>query len=262
MKFFVIPPNSELPLMHDGTAGYYCLAHLYLKDPAYKEFFLTLRNEVQGAFILLDNGAAEHSLVTEEILLDIVEELRPNEVIAPDVLFDADTTLSNLESFIEGMVDRDLLGFTSIFFCPQGRSKVEWMWCYEEGLKNPLVHTIGLSKIAVPKAFNDATDDTMIMESRHECVGELKRLGLIQKPIHMLGLGDPRELLVYQSIPLIRSNDSCNSVWSAMCENSWSMSQFDRVKTPHDYFERELSSQERERALSNIEWLKVRLSLA
>lgn len=257
MKFFVIPPNANKELMDFGSAGHYCLAHLYLKDKEYRNFFLE-RKEA-GSFILLDNGAAESSLVTEKALLKIVKELQPDEVISPDVLFDSKATADALISFVKGMGEIGALGFTKIFFCPQGKTKDEWIASYRFGLVHPLISTIGLSKIAVPKAFNGVRlgEDRLIMESRHEAIEFLEANHLISKPIHMLGAGDPREFRKYRNNPLIRSTDSAFSVVAAINDHEWSKGDFVRIPTPKDYFDcAKLDDDTIRRFVRNISYLK------
>ena len=97
MDFYVIPPVKYQYLSHLGDR-YFCLAQLYVKYKSYRKFFLDRKKE--GRFITLDNGAAERSLVTEEVLLNVVKELQPNEVIAPDILFNKEKTILSLENFI------------------------------------------------------------------------------------------------------------------------------------------------------------------
>ncbi|NBV29832.1 hypothetical protein EBS02_12620, partial [bacterium] len=128
----------------DNGDRYFALAHIYMQNENYKRTFLKIRNRSPKAFICLDNGCAEHSLVTEEILLKIVAELKPDEVIAPDVLFDKDKTLANFSSFIGKMLERSLMSHTSIFACPQGSTKEEWLQCYTKMVMNPFVKCIGL----------------------------------------------------------------------------------------------------------------------
>lgn len=251
MRFFVIPPLSHLELMEEGTAGYFVLAHLYAKDPRYRDF---LKFEKQRSkFVLLDNGAAENSLVTEEVLIRVVKELNPDEVIAPDVLFDASQTMYNLQSFVEAMQRENLS--SNILFCPQGRTKQEWIQCYKFGLNHPEVSTIGLSKIAVPWAWMGARGDKAIMESRHECVDYLEENDLIKKPIHLLGAGNPDEFRYYKH-PLIRSTDSCFAVWAGMNEIDWNKGNKSRIPTPHDYFQKNITVNQYSTVLSNIDYLR------
>jgi hypothetical protein len=256
MKFFVIPPTAhkELALYSDGV---YVLAHLYLKDEAYRDFCISQKRN--GSYVILDNSAAERALVTEEVLIQITKELMPDEVIAPDVLFDAKQTARNLRTFIMRMDEEDLLDKVKIFGCPQGATMKEWLDCYAIMLVDPNVHVIGLSKIAVPFAFLGKTKDEGIKEARHMAVDALKELGWLQKPIHCLGMGVADEYEKYKGIPQIRSTDSCYSVLAAMNGISFNEGNFTRVPTPHDYFERRMDTTEITLAQKNIAWMAKQL---
>lgn len=260
MKFFIIPPLSALDLMHEGTAGYYCLANLYIKNENYREFFLKQKRD--NRFILLDNGAAEHDLVTEEILLNIVEELKPNLVIPPDVLLDKEATIANFDLFQKKYIERNCHKHTSLFACPQGKTIFEWMDCYQYMRQSPYVARIGLSKIAIPYCWNRVSvgEDRLIKESRWSCVKDLDTYSMLSDiDIHCLGAGDMREFEYYKKYPEIVSTDSCNSVWSAMNGISFEDGDFTRIPTPRDYFERDISQEQRELALKNINWMKNNL---
>lgn len=259
MKFFVIPPLSALELMHEGTAGYYCLCNLYIKYPEYRRFFLNQRNA--GKFILLDNGAAEHDLVTETALLNITCELRPDLVIPPDILLNKEETLKSFYSFIKRFEDRKLYDYTRIFACPQASNVKDWLNCYEEMMEEELVVRIGLSKITIPYCFNGVQigEDRLIKESRWRCVEELKRRNFLNKDIHCLGAGDMREFEYYKDFPQIVSTDSCNTVWSAMNGISFEDGNFERFPTPRDYFERKIEEESLKIAKKNTDWMKKSL---
>lgn len=257
MKFYLIPPNRHLDMMHLGD-HYFGLAHHYVQDPDYRKYFQSIRELNPNAFITLDNSAAEHSLVTEDILLDIVEELKPNEVISPDVLFDKKQTLTNFYSFLLKMEKRKLFGHTSVFACPQGQTKQEWLDCYYVMLTCPDVTCIGLSKIAVPKCWNDVTGDKLIGKSRNECVAELQRLGFLRKPLHLLGMGEHNEFDFYlnNKIPFIRSSDSCYTVLAALNGISFKEGNLQRIPTTNAYFETSLTEEQISLAKENINYLK------
>jgi hypothetical protein len=252
MNFFVIPPvaHKELALHSDGL---YVLAHLYLKYDAYREFCLEQKR--MGTYIVLDNSAAERALVTEDVLIQITKELMPNEVIAPDVLFDFKQTNFNMFSFIERMDEQSLLGKVKIFGCPQGSTQSDWLDSYYLMLCNKFVDVIGLSKIAVPFAFLGKTNDEGIKEARHKAVDALQELGWLKKPIHLLGMGEADEYQYYKNIPQIRSTDSCYSVLAAMNGISFEDQNFTRVPTPHDYFERSMDLDQITLAQRNITWM-------
>ncbi len=257
MKFYVIPPNKHLDMMHNGDS-YFCLAHHFFNDKDYRNYFLNLRSIKPDAFITLDNGAAEESLVTEEILLEAVKELQPNEVVAPDVLFNKEQTLVNFYSFIAKMKERGLLNKTSIFACPQGSNRGEWLTCYKEMVLNEATSCIGLSKIAVPKCWNDATGDRLIAASRNECVLELKQTNTILKPIHLLGMGEHTEFDFYlqNKIPNIRSSDSCYTVLAAKHGISFAQGDTTRIPTDNSYFEGTLTNEQLALAVENIQYLR------
>lgn len=257
MDFYVIPPLSNMSLMHSGDR-YFCLAQLYLKDEKYRKFFLELPEE---SWVTLDNGAGDHDLVTEDQLFQVMEELMPNEVIPPDVLFDSTVTVENACRFYERMQQEGLDDKIEIFFCPQGQTQADWLDCYEWALDREWIATIGLSKIAVPQAFLQEKGDVGIMEARHNCFNYLKVKGLLRKPLHLLGMGDAREFAYYSQFKegeYIRSSDSCNTVWSAMNDIDWHEGNFERIPTPKDYFDRDKLTQEQLVFFeNNVDLLKV-----
>lgn len=239
MNNYVIPPNNHLDLMHLGDR-YFCLAQIYINNPAYRAFFKEQKR--LGKWVTLDNGAGDHAMITEDILFECMIDLMPSEVIPPDTLFDKDTTLKALDSFIERMKAADLLDKIEIFACPQGSDQCEWLNCYYSMLENPHVKTIGMSKLAIPHAWIGQTStDQGIKEARNQCFFYLKEENLLKKPLHFLGMGDPTEFAFYEGHPMCRSTDSCNVVWSAMNDIRFTEGNFTRIKTPHDYFERSIS---------------------
>lgn len=260
MKFFTIPPNSQLELMHEGTMGYFCLAQHYHSNKAYRKFFKEQKKK--GAWILLDNGAGDHSLITEDILFECMKDLMPNEVVPPDILFDRDKTLFSLNSFIYKMRQENLLKEIEIFAVPQGKTKEDWLNCYEEMLNNSDVTTIGLSKLGVPYAWlGEAKDDQNIMEARHECVRELIDKNLIHKPLHFLGGAYVQEFEYYKSLEneLFRSTDSCFTILAAYYNMDISSPDYKRIKTPLEYFDFTLTTEQVQLAKNNISFMKKRL---
>lgn len=252
MLFYTIPPVAHLDLMHLGTAGYYCLAHLYLKNISYRDFFKDRVKE--NKFVTLDNSAAERSLVTEDILIDIVKDLQPSEVIAPDFLLDKNKTLISLDRFIRRMIKENLIDKTKIFACPQGNTREEWLECYGEALINPYVKVIGLSKIAVPWCFSKAKNDEGIAKARQKCLKHLISHDLIEKPIHCLGQGNYTEF--HYKHPLIRSTDSCYQIFAALNGIEYGKGKFKRIPTNNDYFNTTLTKEQLELAIKNIKFFK------
>ena len=242
MEFYVISPVSDLEPMKLGDR-IFALAHLWVQFPHYRKFILEQKEA--GKFITLDNSAAERALVTEDILIGICHELMPHEVIAPDVLFDKDTTIANAISFRERMIKEGLCNTPvdtlniNIFFCPQGKTKEDWLEAYQWGINQDWISVIGFSKIAVPNAWiGDLLwkDDQGIMEARHMAYDYLKEKGMLVKPIHCLGQGDPTEFAYYKH-PMMRSTDSVYPVFAAVNGIDFNVDHTTRIPTPHSFLE-------------------------
>lgn len=264
MDIYVIPPVGSLELMNYGDR-FFCLAQQYKKYPHYREFFK--KKVAEGKWVTLDNGAGDHDTVDEDELLHIALDLKPSEVIPPDILFDGIKTIYNMERFIHRLrlfeyaaskFDSHASKPIQIFACPQGKDKEEWMFVYRYMVKHPEVSTIGMSKLAIPHIMYDKSFiiDKGIKEARIAVFNHLKTIGLITKPLHFLGLGDPTELEHYKDEPLVRSNDSCNSILSGINGFDWNTRDFTRIPTPKDYFDQTIKPEAYNVAKRNIKWLK------
>lgn len=253
MDIYVISPLSDLEPMKLGDR-IFALAHLWVQSAEYRAFILDQKE--QGKFITLDNSAAERALVTEDILIEICRELMPDEVIAPDVLFDNNATMANAVQFRNRMEEEGLLGTIDIFFCPQGRTKLQWFSAYNWALHQDWINVIGFSKIAVPNAFlENYTDDQGIKEARHMAYDYVKEKGLLLKPIHCLGQGDPTEFAYYDH-PMMRSTDSVYPVFAASLGQDFTVDHTTRTPTPHNFLETfDMSNVNPELIESNIEFL-------
>ena len=279
---FVIPTLNDLDLMHEaksmpnGSNAYYILAHFWIQDEKYREFFINVKRN--DAWILLDNSAAEKELVTEEILLDIVWELidagtPADEVIPLDILGDFGATMSAFYSFAKKMKTRGYLEYTKLFAVPQGKTVEEWTTCYNAMRLHPDVVALGLSKITVPRVFfpesfepGDYSDD-LIKEGRHECTQFLYENDLITKPLHYLGMGCVGEYEWYKdefkyewSQGLIRSTDSCYTILAATKEIDFHIQyqdygEVERVNTTNDFYTHKLTDEERALAIENINFM-------
>jgi len=252
MDVYVISPLSNLEPMKLGNR-IFVLAHLWVQSREYRAFILDRKEE--GYWITLDNSAAERALVTEDILIEICRELMPDEVIAPDVLFDMRQTMQNARKFRDRMDEEGLLGTIDIFFCPQGIDQDDWMTAYKWGLQQDWINVIGFSKIAVPNAFLNQTNDQGIKEARHIAYDYLKEKGLLVKPIHCLGQGDPTEFAYYDH-PMMRSTDSVYPVFAASLGQDFTKDHTTRTPTPHNFLETfDMSNVDLELVKSNVAFL-------
>lgn len=255
MDVYIISPVSNLTPMELGDR-IFVLAHLWIQFPFYRNFIL--KQKRMGKFITLDNSAAERALVTEDVLINICKELMPNEVIAPDVLFNKDETINNVILFKERLDKEGLSNSINIFFCPQGQTKKDWLDAYEWGIKQDWIKVIGFSKIAIPNAFLESyKDDQGIKESRHMAYDYLKENNLLLKPIHCLGQGDPTEFSYYDH-PMMRSTDSVFPVLAATYGQQFTVNHKTRTPTPHSFLEEfDMSGVSKVDIINNILFLKV-----
>ncbi|AGH56763.1 hypothetical protein Phi19:2_gp042 [Cellulophaga phage phi19:2] len=254
MDFYVIPPLQNLDLMNYGDR-YFCLAQLYLKNKAYRDFFK--ERVARGCWVTLDNGAGDHDIVSREKVLEIARELQPSELIPLDILFNKDQTLENLDWTIHQMQDDPLLCNIQILACPQGETLDRWIECFEKMSSMDEVSTIGMSKLAIPFAITGVKfGDENIGRSRNLMYSILKLRGLLTKPMHFLGAGEVDEFEMYKKDPLCRSTDSCFSVWGGMNDQYFSSESYKRIPTPKDYFERSIDPKSLFCICQNIVYLR------
>ena len=239
MDFYVIPPNGHLELMDLGNR-YFCLSQIYLRNEEYRNFFK--QKVAEGKWVTLDNGAGDHETVTREQVLEIARELQPSELIPLDILFNSSETLENLEWTIEQMENDPLLKDVEIFACPQGENLAKWLFCYNE-----------MSKLAIPFVVSKSTGgDVGIARDRNQMFSYLKKANLLKKPLHFLGAGEPWEFEMYLDNEFVRSTDSCFTVWGGMNDQVFGTDDYERIPTPKDYFEREITQEQMPNVIANI----------
>lgn len=258
MKIFVTPPMNYLELSELGDNNFYILGQLYKKSEKYREY--TKKAIEDGRFTILDSGVGdEGEVLTNEELFKMTLEIKPNEVIPLDVLYNKDQTLINFNQFLEWMKEAKIKGElddqTNILACPQGDTFEDWMDCYKFFLYNKYAATIGMSKKAIPHIMKNED----IAESRSQLVEILDRSNLLKKPLHFLGQGDPREFLMYNRNHFaIRSTDSCYPILSALHHQELFFNRiFKRIPTPHDYFEKEVTKKDLYLIKKNVDFLKT-----
>jgi hypothetical protein len=268
MDCYIIPPVKNLELANEGDR-FFCLAQLYKKYDFYRHFFK--QKVANKDWVTLDNGAGDHDIVTKNELFEIMADLKPSEVIPPDFIGDGVKTIMSLEDFVRSMRDAGHLKTIQVLGCPQGNSKADWLFTYRYMLAHSHVNTIGLSKISATKLFYEGASsmstDLYVKQGRQECFYHLLNNNLLKKPIHFLGMGNPIEFDTYfESVQriselreILRSTDSCNTVWSGMNKRLFEKGEFDRVPTPKDYFEKEMSQEDILRARLNISWFRKQL---
>lgn len=167
---------------------------------------------------ILDNGAAEGQQVNDNTLISSAQVVNADEIIIPDTLYDGDGTYNRAKAFISTLspVEKKQFKFMAVV---QGKSKDEWMECWNKLKSIPEVDYIGLSKLSVPRCFEydpSFNPNFPIMWSRLKCTSMMKDKYVVKKPLHLLGLDNPLELQYQNKHDFVRSNDSCLAISEAL----------------------------------------------
>lgn len=193
-KISHIVPSNLLPLI-EGRPFYMCLANIASKNNNYLKFYK--RQVEKGAFVLLDNGAAESDQMTLDVMWSVIEQINPSEVILNDCLMDCDETIKRSTEALNFYKQKGYKG--QFMFVPQGSSLEEWIRCYETMDKTD-ISTIGVSKF-VTKGWNYS-------DARWDCCAYLNVHGKPQ--VHLLGCHENiKEVVeIASTFDFIRSNDT------------------------------------------------------
>lgn len=197
MKSIVIAPTAHLEVSLWGDQKMHLvLAHL-LKNPVYAEFYRNRRR--WGDYLILDNSAHEMGRGQDILgLLKLGERLHAQEIVLPDVLFDASGTIQATSDALMTLVS---LGIDAIYqprwmLVPQGETPIDYsvcldtlLWKYEIVMQNfPNYFTppvLGISKDYA------TTFGQPYFRSIIETVIEYKRTRIPGMSIHLLGWPKP-----------------------------------------------------------------------
>lgn len=187
--------STDLLDLIDGRDFYMCLANIASKDEKYCEFYK--RKVKEGAFVLLDNGAAESDQMTLDIMWDVISKIHPSEVILNDCLMDCDETIRRSTEALKFYIEKGYEG--QYMFVPQGSTLGEWIRCYEQ-MDKTNISTIGVSKFVTSGWKNS--------RARYECCGYLNDREKL--PVHLLGCHENINEVaeISKSFDFIRSNDT------------------------------------------------------
>jgi len=201
----------------------YCLVHLCETHPEYYSFFK--QSLLAGREVLLDNSIFELGEAFEPSkYIKYITELNPSFYIVPDVLEDAQATMSSWKKFFLNY-KQDLNGRTAIGVV-QGNSYQELVDCYK--FMSEHADYIAIS-------FDYKWYELVTTSKRKGRLGKLDRwaagrkhfiqrllddgLWAAEKPHHLLGASLAREFASYVSVARdlnIRSIDTSNPVVSGL----------------------------------------------
>lgn len=193
----IVPTAYLRKLPKELSTVHLALAHQVLSDESYRDFY----KKQHDAYVILDNSAFElGEAMGNAAMLQAMAYIKPDEIVLPDILFDAEGTLQRVTDFLAEY--SPLLPMDTHFMAvPHGNSIEEYLECYKKLAAMPQVYALGIGTL-----YN------RVFEGGRKAIFEaLQEQGtLSSKPHHLLGLGDGGniELEGLKKFAEIRSCDS------------------------------------------------------
>lgn len=232
MKLALIPPFDGLHIINERD-NYHLMLPQLLDNELYATKYRELRR--RGDFIILDNGAAEGELVSDEKLVALTRAFDPDEVVIPDIMGDALGTIGRATKFVKAYgseIQADLM------FVAQGRSLIEVTRMIEVLVTLDHVTTVGIPRHLLATTGHK---DVRIMLAMwiHKHYGKTLN-------IHFLGAAPswPFEVLYANDLKFVRGMDTSMPFNYAL--NNAYLVEGDKkhIKRPLDYFNQQFTHEQ------------------
>lgn len=252
MRAALIPPITQLKRF--GVGDFHLLLSHLLSDSRYKEHYILQRS--MGSYLVLDNSAHEQGEGNDPIeLMTQARNIGAQEVVVPDVLFDAERTVEAAISAHEAWgswFGSDEI--PALMYVPQGQNYTEWRECLTDLVR---VHRYSANRANMPPhlVLGVSKDYEMwdggLFRILEETVKPLRDHLLsegVKMQVHMLGWGrDIKALeIIAHRFPWIRSTDSAKPFVYALSGIRINIDKDteEYPGRPDDYFEREMNTAE------------------
>lgn len=234
MKAAVNPPIA-FPGLDVGSYSY-GLAHEALKSEVYRDRLREIAKS--DRYLILDNGADETKIgMSGDPYYDLITDIQPNEIIAPDVLGKAEETREGFEKFwpwFEEYKTQAELNVPKLMAVVQGQNRLEWLKEAYSWVEDDRVDVIGIPydinfSIEGVRAFppGERHLSNLWGARRYELVlsvlRKMESLG-IEKEVHLLGMSTLYELNNYREKGIseeIRSTDTTAPFAAALDGYVW-----------------------------------------
>jgi hypothetical protein len=188
------------------------------------------KRRAAGAHIILDNGVSEFKVPLESpVLLSLIQEAEPNELVLPDYLGDSVRTVQSVTSTARWFREHGYTG--RLMAVPQGSDPTGYLDCIYAYLADPHIDAIGLSKY-FPKFTGQPRAD--LVEAIHT-TGLHRRRSV---DWHLLGICEPLGTLseLAANHPWLRGIDTCYPVLASMMGINIVLDS-NIVTSPDDFFD-------------------------
>jgi hypothetical protein len=228
MRSAVNPPIAVAD-DYDLGAFSYGLAHEAVKNSDYYERLVRVSRTDRELY--LDNGADELGEgMHGQDFNELIRGIKPDVVIAPDVLGKPEETLRRTSEFILEMGDYCLDSGIQIMAVAQGLDIDSWLNGYLQLLSNPSVDIIGIpydiefdSSVGRWAGSKEETKTEKRAHRRAELLDLLEFRDMLLKPIHLLGMNNLQELRYhdYKNRLAVISTDTTAPFAAALDGNMW-----------------------------------------
>ena len=194
-------PIDILSTVQQYTDYDYCLLHMLLSDPVYREWF---SSQARKEYLILDNSAYELGAgLTGDKIVEGYNLIKPEYVVAPDVVKDTYTTIENFKEFKEKYGSK----VGKIGGVVQGKTWNEFVNCLNFMFENA-------DLVMIPAGIFKQGLDRVTTIYRAKAAGYWRE----DKPVHLLGCKELQEYHFYDStiLPNIISTDTSSPVQYAI----------------------------------------------
>lgn len=220
MQLALIAPVKLLEEV-PNTNYHLVLAHLLHQSQEYKTFYQT----VEG-FKILDNGAAEGSVVSPDLLIEAAYDIGADEVVVPDVMGDFRATQQNAIAFEELAANNNKFKFVGVV---QGKNAAELLACARAFAALGYFDTL-----AIPRHVASLHPHERYFLA--DCFRQMDELGELSIDIHCLGANsNMKEPAMLAPLRNIRGMDTSLPIYMALLGFDL-RTQIDYYRRPPNYF--------------------------
>lgn len=222
MKLAHIVPVGSLEIL-DQNQYLMCLAHLVKENDEYAQYYKNAASD-PGRFVLMDNGAAENSQLSNKALYECYELIQPDELVLPDVLCDAENTIVQMRKAL-AYFDKKHVS-CRYMAVPQGKTLEEWTKCADTMLRTKKINTIGVSKF-LQMQIGDIGVRIAALKSLTQLIKKHRRYDI---EVHLLGCSE-RPWVIAKARRDCLFVRGCDSAYGYLCAQA-GVEVFDNIDRP------------------------------